>query len=166
MKNKTLICAIIVSIVLLLIDQITKWIAIASNINLVLIPNVLELNTVQNTGGAFGIGQGNIGTFIITNLIVLGIIIRFICMQKDMMDKPTMYILFIILAGGVGNVIDRLFRGFVVDFINIFPVINFPCFNFADMYITIGWISFVFNFARYTYKEIKESKMNGIRIED
>lgn len=157
-KNKKLICAIIVSVILLIIDQVIKWIAIASNINLVLIPNVLELNIVQNTGGAFGIGQGNIGTFIITNIIVLGIIIRFICIQKDMMDKQTMYILFIILAGGFGNVIDRLFRGYVVDFINIFPAINFPRFNLADMYITLGWVALAFVFAKFTYKEIKQSK--------
>lgn len=158
MKNKTLICAIIVSIILLIIDQITKWIIIGNNTNLVLIPNILELNTVQNTGGAFGIGEGNISTFIITNLIVLGLIIRFICTQKDMMDKPTMYILFIILAGGFGNVIDRLFKGYVVDFINIFPAINFPRFNFADIYITLGWVALAFVFAKFTYKEIKQSK--------
>lgn len=157
-KNKTLICAIIVFIILLMIDQITKAIIIINNVNVVLIPNVLELSIVQNSGGAFGVGEGNIGMFIITNLVVLGLIIRFIYLQRDFMDKKTLYTLFIILAGGFGNLIDRLIRGFVVDFISIFPMTNFPKFNFADIYITMGWVFLAFIFAMYTYKEIKNSR--------
>lgn len=57
-----------------------------------------------------------------------------------------------------GNLIDRMFRGYVIDFINIFPNINFPKFNFADIYITIGWITLAFMFALYTHKEIKNYK--------
>ena len=113
---------------------------------------------MHNTGGAFGVAEGNTGMFIITNIVVLGLIIRFIYLQKDFMDKVTLYSLFVILAGGFGNFIDRIARGYVVDFINIFPSINFPKFNFADMYITIGWIIFAFVFALYTYKEIQNSK--------
>lgn len=59
-----------------------------------------------------------------------------------------------------GNLIDRICRGYVVDFINIFPNIHFPKFNFADMYITIGWVTLAFMFALYTHKEIKERKEN------
>lgn len=157
-NNKKLKYAIILLVILLLIDQITKYIIITNNINTTLIPNFLAIQTVQNTGGAFGIGKENTGMFIITNLVVIGLIIRFIYLQKELMDKATLYILFIILAGGIGNLIDRLLRGYVVDFINIFPSINFPKFNFADIYITIGWIILAFIFALYTYKEIKNSK--------
>ena len=139
-NNKVLIYAIIICIILLLIDQITKIVIINNNINVTLIPNVLNIHTVKNTGGAFGVGEGNTGMFIITNLVVLGLIIRFIYLQKDFMDKATLYTLFVILAGGFGNLIDRLSRGYVVDFINIFPKINFPKFNFADIYITVGLI--------------------------
>lgn len=157
-NNKVLIYAIIICIILLLIDQITKIVIINNNINVTLIPNVLNIHTVKNTGGAFGVGEGNTGMFIITNLVVLGLIIRFIYLQKDFMDKATLYTLFVILAGGFGNLIDRLSRGYVVDFINIFPKINFPKFNFADIYITVGWIVLAFVFALYTYKEIKNSR--------
>ena len=48
----------------------------------------------------------------------------------------------------------------IVDFINIFPNINFPRFNFADMYITIGWVVLAFIFALYTHKEIVKNKRN------
>lgn len=157
-NNKTLIYAIILFVILLIIDQLTKEIIIRNNVNLVLIPNVLELQIVQNTGGAFGVGEGNTGMFIITNIVVLGLIIRFIYLQKELMNKATLYVLIGILAGGFGNLIDRLTRGFVVDFINLFPITNFPKFNFADMYITLGWVFLAFLFAKYTYKEIKNSK--------
>ncbi len=157
-KNKVLIYAIIVFIILLTLDQLTKAIILIKKVDLTIIPNVLELHTVQNRGGAFGVGVGNIGMFIVTNLVVLGLIIRFIYLQKDYMDKITMYTLFVILAGGFGNFIDRIFRGYVVDFINIFPRSNFPKFNFADAYITCGWIVLLFMFAVYTYKEMKNNK--------
>ncbi len=157
-NNKSLIYAIIIAIILLLLDQITKVIIIENNINVTLIPNILNIHTVQNTGGAFGVGEGNTGMFIITNLVVLGLIIRFIYLQKDFMDKATLYTLFVILAGGFGNLIDRLSRGYVIDFLNIFPSINFPKFNLADIYITVGWVILAFIFAMYSYKEIKNSK--------
>lgn len=157
-NNKSLIYAAIIAIILLLIDQITKAIIINKNLNITIIPYVLNIHTVQNTGGAFGVGKGNTGMFIITNLVVLGLIIRFIYLQKNFMDKATLYTLFTILAGGFGNVIDRISRGYVVDFINIFPSINFPKFNFADIYIIVGWVILAFIFALYSYKEIKNSK--------
>lgn len=158
MKNKTITNATIISLLLLIIDQITKIIVLENNVSLVIIPNVLEVQAVKNTGGAFGVGEGNILMFIISNIVVLGLIIRFIYLQKDYMDKMTLYSLFVVLAGGFGNFIDRIFRGFVVDFINILPSINFPKFNFADVYITIGWIIFAFVFALYSFREIKSNK--------
>lgn len=157
-SNKALIYATIICIILLIIDQITKIIIINNNINITIIPNILSIHTVQNTGGAFGIGEGNIGMFIITNIVVLGLIIRFIYLQKEYMDTATLYTLFVIIAGGFGNLVDRISRGYVIDFINIFPRINFPKFNFADIYITVGWVVLAFIFALYTYKEIKNSR--------
>lgn len=157
-NNKSLIYATIIAIILLLLDQITKVTIVNNNLNITIIKDILNIHIVQNTGGAFGVGEGNTGMFIITNLVVLGLITRFIYLQKDFMDKATLYTLFVILAGGFGNLIDRLSRGYVIDFINIFPSINFPKFNLADIYITVGWIILAFIFAMYSYKEIKNSK--------
>lgn len=157
-NKKTLIFATILSIILLFIDQIIKFFIVQNNIEISLIPNILAIKTIHNIGGAFGVGEGNTVMFIITNLIVLGLIIRFICIQKDFMDKATLYTLFVILAGGFGNLIDRLSRGYIIDFINVFPTTNFPIFNLADVYIVIGWLVFVFIFSLYTYKEIKNSR--------
>lgn len=98
-ENKRLMWPILMFIGLLGIDQIVKIIAISNNWNVTILENVLNLKLVFNNGIAFGIWQGtSMGTFIVSNLIVLGIIIRFIWIQKDQMDKPTMYALFIIVS--------------------------------------------------------------------
>ena len=73
-KRKVLKKIFIVVLILLLIDQITKFIFI--NKDIALIPGVLKFHTVQNRGGAFGIGQNSTFTFIVVNIIVLGIIIK------------------------------------------------------------------------------------------
>lgn len=158
-KKHILQIAIVVFIILVAIDQISKFMAIATNIDKVILNNILEFKLAFNKGVAFSMGQEeNIGTFIISNLIVLGIIVRFIWLQKDRMDAVTMFSLFLVLAGGIGNFIDRVFRGKVVDFINVFPSANFPIFNLADIYIVVGWVILAFVFAMYTYKEIKDRK--------
>lgn len=160
-KSDTFKLSMIIFIVLLLVDQISKILAIHTNIDVIILKEILNFKLVFNNGIAFGIGQGeNIGTFIVSNLIVLGVIIRFIWLQKERMDTVTMYGLFMILAGGFGNFIDRVFRGQVVDFIQIFPKTHFPVFNLADIYIVIGWVILAFTFAMYTYKEIQAKKDN------
>lgn len=137
-KSNILKMGLIIFVILLVIDQISKIIAINTNVNITIIDNILNFRLIFNKGIAFGIGQGkNIGTFVVTNIIVLGIIIRFIWLQKERIDALTMCSLFIILAGGAGNFIDRLFRGQVVDFIEVFPNIHFPIFNIADICIVI-----------------------------
>ena len=135
-KRKVLKKIFIVVLILLLIDQITKFIFI--NKDIALIPGVLKFHTVQNRGGAFGIGQNSTFTFIVVNIIVLGIIIKFINMQANQIDRKTGIALAMVLAGGFGNLIDRIFRGFVVDFIDVSELINFPNFNFADIFIVLG----------------------------
>lgn len=146
-KRKVLKKIFIVVLILLLIDQITKIIFI--NKDIILIPGVLKFHTVQNRGGAFGIGQNSTFTFIIVNIIVLGIIIKFINLQANQIDKKTGVALAMVLAGGVGNLIDRVVKGFVVDFIDVSELINFPNFNFADIFIVLGWILLALFFAIY-----------------
>lgn len=98
-ENKRLIIAVIVAFILLLIDQITKTIVTCSNIDITILKDVLNIRLVFNSGIAFGIGQDNsIITFIVSNLIVLGIIMRFIWLQKDRMTLITLYGLFMILS--------------------------------------------------------------------
>jgi len=151
LKKKTIIIIISV-IVLILIDQIIKFLVVKKlgNNSINVIPNFLNLTYTENTGGAFGIGQNNTAMFIITNIIVLGIIIKFMITQKNQIDTKTNVVLVLILAGGFSNLIDRIIRGFVVDYIDITPIINFPKFNLADMFIVCGWVLLVAFIAVYT----------------
>lgn len=154
--------SIILLVILLVIDQVSKLYVYFTNINMEIIPNILNFELLFNNGGVFGIGQGsNPIMFIIPDLIVLAIIIRFIYLQKERMDKPTMYALFIVLAGGVGNLIDRIWNGAVIDFFRVFPNDNLPVFNISDIYIIIGWVVLAFVFAKYSYEEIRNRKKIG-----
>jgi len=78
---------IILFIVLLLLDQATK--IIFSNNNIEIIPHILKFTYTENSGGAFGIGSQNIITVIFTNIVVIGIIIKFMINQKDNLDNIT-----------------------------------------------------------------------------
>lgn len=84
------------------------------------------------------------------NSIVLGIIVRFLILQFDKMNKATKIILSFILAGGSSNLLDRIFRGFVVDYIDVNKFISFPIFNLADTYVVIRMADVSYNY-NYIY---------------
>ena len=63
-----------------------------------------------------------------------------------------------ILAGGISNVIDKVFRGYVTEFIDFGQVINLPVFNVADIFILIGWVAIAAIFAAFTVKEWRNKK--------
>ena len=78
--------------------------------------------------------------FIIVSIIVIVIITKFIISKKDEAPINIQIALSLILAGGIGNLIDRTIRGFVIDFIDFSPLIKYPIFNIADIYIVVGCI--------------------------
>ena len=123
----------IIGIVIVIIDQLSKMLII--NKKIPVIPNFLEFNYTQNTGGAFGIGRINF-ILIISVLIIIGIIV-FLIKENT---KITNYIPFVLLlSGSIGNLIDRIFKGYVIDFIDI-NILDFPNFNIADISIVSGVI--------------------------
>ena len=129
---------IIIIIVGVIIDQISKIIVFNNEVNFTLIPNLLNFTLVKNYGAAFGSFQGlNLALIFVTLTICILILLFMINMyKKGEFVSPAYYL---ILSGGVGNLIDRIFRGFVVDFIDT-PFI--ATFNIADSFIVIGaiWI--------------------------
>lgn len=166
-RRKIFKIVFIIVLILVIIDQGTKFAFVNKNIDV--IPNVLRFNTVQNRGGAFGVGQNSTFSFIVANIIVLGIILKFISMQAKQLDKKTIFALSLVLGGGVSNLIDRLFKGYVVDFIDINGLFNFPNFNLADVYVVIGFILLALFFAMFANnvrmgknKKVKDDKSGEI----
>ncbi|MCH5325270.1 MAG: signal peptidase II [Eubacterium sp.] len=97
---------------------------------------VLNITYEQNTGAAFSILEGKqIFLIIVTGAILLGML--FLLLTKRIRRPTYVWCVALILAGGIGNLIDRLARGFVVDFID-FRIINFAVFNVADICAVIG----------------------------
>ncbi len=154
-KTKMLILDAIVMLVLLGVDQLTKYLAILNlknNPAVVLINGVLELNYLENRGSAFGMLQ-NQKFFILFVGIVFLLVILFLLFKlpEDNKFNVVHVLLAAIVAGGLGNMIDRLRFDFVVDFIS-FVLIHFPIFNVADCYIVIATIT-LFVLFLFVYKE-------------
>lgn len=144
---------------IILIDQIIKAIAISitNGETVEVIKGVLNFTYIKNTGGAFGIASEN-STFLLINIIVIFLLIRFLVVNREKVEIKASTALSLVLAGGISNLIDRIFRGGVVDFIDISPMINFPKFNLADICIVGGWILFAFFAAILTSEQIKEKR--------
>ncbi|TDM27271.1 lipoprotein signal peptidase [Macrococcoides caseolyticum] len=127
--------------ILILMDQISKYIIVKTmNIgeSISVIGEVLQITSHRNYGAAWGMLQNQMIFFYIITIIVLIALIYFY--YKEAADNLLMQCgLMLIFAGAVGNFIDRLFRGNVVDFIDT-KIINydFPIFNVADSCLTIG----------------------------
>lgn len=134
----------IFSIILIIIDQFTKYLVVTYIVNenpIVLIDDFLKLYYIENRGAAFGILQGFRFLFAIITIVVLLVLIIFLV--KNYNKIPFIYLLsFSLLIGGtIGNFIDRIRLHYVVDFISMkFFGHDFAIFNFADMFIVIGTI--------------------------
>ena len=146
MRKKS-IKMIIIVISLIIIDQLSK-IYIINNFNKSIGNEIIKIELAKNYGIAFGLNSGNSKNIIIT-IIVLMIVFIFIKNQFERIDVKTGIAISMIIGGGVSNLIDRIFRGYVVDFIS---VKNFSIFNLADIYIVIGWILFVIFIIKFSKK--------------
>ncbi len=146
-KNKIIQLIVIIASILILIDQITK-IIITAKYEMPIGTGIIGITLVENTGMAFGFNSGNTKNIILT-MLILGIIINFIRNQKDRIDTKTAVAISLILAGGISNLIDRIVRGGIVDFID---VKNFAIFNVADCYIFVGWILLVVFLIKFNKK--------------
>ena len=137
MKRKVTVPIVIV--VLIALDQWVKF-EIVKNIQLgevkPFIPKIVSLTYLRNTGAAFSILENQQWLFAVITLVVIGAAIWYL--SKHI--KGSVWLLSalcLIIAGGIGNFIDRMRQGFVVDMFQ-FDFINFAIFNVADMYLTFG----------------------------
>lgn len=135
-NKKGNIVIFIFGIILILLDQIIKLLIIHKDINI--IPGFLRFTYIENKGVAFGMLSSNQNLVIILNSIFL-LMVSIYFFKKDDILKKEKIALILILSGGLSNLFDRIFRGFIIDYMNIY-LLDFPIFNLADVFLTVGVI--------------------------
>lgn len=147
--------AILLFILLLFLDQLTKYI-VYTKMNLYdsikLWDGVFHFTYIQNKGAAWGMFEEKQIIFVIFAIIVLvlGIIFYIRCVNRNIF-KDIRFLTILILAGAIGNMIDRIRFHYVVDFL-YFKLIDFPVFNVADCYVTIGFFTLIY-LVLFKYKD-------------
>jgi len=136
---KTKIYFLSLSIFIVLIDQFTKYLMFYNKKLLINKDFLLfKLDFVKNYGAAFNIFSGS-RVFLSLISIFFSILLIYLIFRKNTINLFDLYSYSFILGGTVGNGIDRVYKGFVIDFINL-NIINFPVFNIADLSINVGFI--------------------------
>lgn len=141
--------AFIIVISCIFIDQITKLLVLSNlrgNSPVILIDNLLSFVYVENRGAAFGILQNKQWLFVLVTILSVCILLYVLIFYYKNLSLWLLFSLSLILGGTIGNFIDRIRLGFVVDFISvkILNRYNFAVFNLADSFIVIGAIMLVF----------------------
>lgn len=162
--------ALAVAAVLVVIDQLTKWLAVTfimpeGSVNLISIDDKewLNLTYQQNTGAAFSILKDKqLFLIILTSIVILGVII--LMLTKRIKKTSFIWCFSLIISGGVGNLIDRIANGYVVDFIDV-RIIKFAVFNFADICAVTGTLLLVFFYILEEVKVSKEKKRKALAAE-
>ena len=141
---KTKLYFVSLSIFIVLIDQFTKYLMFY-NKKLFINKDFLlfKLDFVKNYGAAFNLFSGS-RIFLSLISIIFSILLIYLILRKNNLKHLELLSYSFILGGTVGNGIDRIIKGFVIDFINL-NIINFPVFNIADISINIGFIILLYN---------------------
>lgn len=154
----------ILALIVLFLDQLTKWIVVSSmeiRQSIPIIENLLYFTSHRNKGAAFGILQGQMWLFYIVTVIVVIFVVYY--MKKYAKDSKLLGVsLGLVLGGAIGNFVDRLFRGEVVDFIDVYIfTYDFAIFNVADMALVIGVGLLMIQVILEEKKEKQGRKNNG-----
>ena len=146
--------AIIVASVIL--DQVTKWLAVINlkgGGSVSVIGEILHFTYVENKGAAFGMMEDSRWVFMVISVIAIGALLFYLIRFKP--KSPLALIsLSMIAGGGIGNMIDRVWLGYVVDFIYI-KIIDFAVFNVADSFVCVG-TALLMVYILFFYKEEKK----------
>ncbi len=143
-KIQTKLYFLSLSIFIIFIDQYTKYIMF-NNYKIFINKDFLifKLDYVKNYGAAFNILSGN--RILLSFLsFIFSISLIYLILRKKNLNSIDLYSYSFILGGTIGNGMDRILKGFVIDFINL-NIIDFPVFNIADISINIGFIFLIYN---------------------
>ena len=134
--------SIIISILIAILDQIIKFIIDKKVLFIEILPTLFNIHKVYNYGVAFSFLENKRDLILLFSLILIYFLFN---LRKDLPKTKKYDILFgVILGGIIGNLLDRVFRGYVIDYLETFILgISFPIFNLADICITLGIIIMV-----------------------
>lgn len=158
-KTKKNIIALAVIVLLVITDQLIKYFVdtMLKPIDAkILIPNILQLRYLENDGAMMGFMGGKTAVMTVLSVICF-IVVAVLIFSGKITNKVDYVSLVMICAGGFGNIIDRIFRGFVIDYIEVLFV-DFYVFNFADCLITVSAFLLLFNQVYLIFKEQREKK--------
>lgn len=131
---------------------------VIANRGIEIIKNFFYIIEVKNTGGAWGIFSGNVPILAAVNFIVIIVLLLFLKSEKNL-NKTSIFYYGMLFSGIIGNLIDRIFNGYVTDFLNFYILgYDYPVFNVADILIVLGMLLMLFDVIRgeiYAYKERK-----------
>ena len=124
------------------LDQLTKYLAV-TNLPIDASPDVrvwdgvFHLRCISNDGAAFGMLDEHRWVFMSVSTVVIIGMLAFMVIRRREIPTSLGIALSLVVSGGVGNMIDRVALGYVVDFIYFVPI-DFPCFNVADSFVCVG----------------------------
>ena len=144
-KTSHLIIDTLLLVVLIIFDRISKNLAtikLKGNEPFVLIKNVFELRYLENRGAAFSIFENKQTFFLVVTCIFI-IVMIYAIIKLPVEKKYNIFeiVLVFLVSGAIGNMIDRIIQGYVVDYF-YFSLIDFPIFNVADIYVSVGCVVF------------------------
>ena len=144
-KVKTKLYYLSLSIFIIFIDQYTKHFVL-NNSKTIINKNFIlfKLDFIKNYGAAFNILSGS-RIFLSIISVIISILLIYLILRKDSLKSLEYYAYSFILGGTIGNGVDRIIKGFVVDFINL-NIIKFPVFNVSDISINIGFFLLIYSF--------------------
>ena len=145
------------------VDQITKWLAVIflqgnGVIGWTGVDWFIRFRYVENRGAAWGMFSDQRWVFMIFSTVAIVAVLAFMFIKKPK-NKLLCAALSLIVAGGIGNMIDRIFVGYVVDFLE-FSFMDFPVFNGADCFVCIGAAMLILYLTMDTVREMKADKLN------
>ena len=151
-----MVTTIIISIILLCIDQISKLLVVnllTKTDSITIIKNFFYLTYINNDGAAFSILVGKRIFLILIAVLAIVMLIRYI-KKNNIQNKLELVSISLIIGGSLGNLMDRVVRGYVIDFLD-FKIFNynFPIFNLADVCITLGVILLSIHYFKTDYKK-------------
>ena len=149
---------ILLTILLVVIDQVVKFL-VRTNIplgdHIPFIPHILDLTYVQNTGAAFSILAEH--TWVLTLFSIVIVIVMVFALWKKVLVHPLGVVpCVMVIAGGIGNLIDRIAFGYVTDMFNTL-FMNFAVFNVADICITVGGVLMVL-YVLFLYDKLEKKE--------